>query len=291
MVCLTRLRRRSVVRRMVASAALAAACWLMAIYGLRQPSNDRDWEFGFERVPSVAIADDILTIRNVRDYRIDSDGSVRPHFVDRSFRRDAVERAWFLVEPFSALPIMGYQGIAHTYFVFDISGEPPIAVSVEARRERSERFDLGLGLISQYELMYIWAGEEDVTVKRVMDQHNEVFMYPLFVPRETVVELVTQLATTTAALEHQPRFYNSLTGNCTSELARAANAIRPGAIPLHVGWWMPGLAVDQLYDLGYIPHDRPLPEIRQRYRVTEIVRQIHGQLDFSERLRDYLRDQ
>ena len=75
---------------------------------------------------------------NVRDYRIDANGSVQPHFIDRSFRTDAVERAWFLVEPFSALPIEGYQGIAHTYFAFDISGQPPITLSVEARRERQE---------------------------------------------------------------------------------------------------------------------------------------------------------
>jgi hypothetical protein len=110
-------------------------------------------------------------------------------------------------------------------------------------------------------------------------------MYPLLISRESVVRLVERLAATTADLEREPRFYNGLTSNCTTELAMAANSVRPGAIPVSIAWWLPGYSVDQLYDLGYIPHDRPLDEVRRQYYISDLVRAIHGEPDFSTRLR------
>jgi hypothetical protein len=175
--------------------------------------------------------------------------------------------------------------MAHTYFAFDIANQPPVTVSVEARRERGERFGVLLGTINEFELMYIWATEQDTTGKRVVQERNEVYMYPLLVSQDALTQLLLRLATTTASLEQQPRFYNSLTSNCTSELAYAANAVRPGSIPVSIAWWLPEYSVNQLYDLGFIPHDGPLDEIRQRYNATETVREILPTPDFSERLR------
>jgi len=279
----TAARRRG--RYVLAAAVLAVACWVVFTAALQRPSHVRDWESGFERLPSVTVADGVLSIHNLRDYRLDGDGVVRPGFVDQSLRLDDIERAWFLVEPFSALPFDGFKGIAHTYFAFDVKGQPPITVSIEARRERGETFDLGRGMLNQYELMYIWATEEDTTVKRALDQRNELYMFPLLVSRESTIRLVERLAATTAALEREPRFYNGLTSNCTSELAMAANSVRPGAIPVSIAWWLPGYSVDQLYDLGYIPHDRPLDETRRRYYISDLVRETHAEPDFSVRLR------
>jgi hypothetical protein len=278
--------------RYVAAAVIAVvAWWLAAVFVLRQPSHDRDWEFGFERLPSITIDDGVLSIRNLRDYRLGEDGVVRPGFVNRTLALDDIERAWFLVEPFPALPIQGYKGIAHTYFAFDVRGQPPITVSIEARRERGEAFNVASGLLNEFELMYIWATEEDTTIKRVLDQGNDVYMFPLLMPRESVIRLVERLAATTADLERQPRFYNSFTSNCTSELAVAANRVRPGAIPVSIAWWLPGYSVDQLYELGYIPHDRPLEEVRSRHYISDIVREIHADPAFSARLRASLADE
>ena len=239
----------------------------------------------------MTVVDDVLSIRGLRDYRLGDDGVVRPGFVNRTLRLSDIERAWFLVEPFPALPIEGFKSVAHTYFVFDVRDQPPITVSIEARRERGEAFNVGNGLLNQFELMYIWATDEDTTIKRVLDQDNDVYMFPLLIPKESVVRLVERLAATTAELERKPRFYNSFTSNCTSELAMAANSVRPGAIPVSIAWWLPGYSVDQLYELGYIPHDRPLEEVRSRYYISGIVRQIHADPEFSARLRASLTDE
>ena len=264
------------------------ACWLAAVFLLRRPSHDRDWEFGFERLPSVTLADDELTIRDLRDFQVTEDGGVRAGYVDRSLHLADIERAWFVVEPFTSLPLPGFKGVAHTYFAFDVKGQPPITVSIEARRERGETFDVWSGLFNQFELMYVWATEEDTTVKRVVVQHNDLYMFPLLIPQETTVRLVRRLALTTADLERAPRFYNSFTNNCTSELAYAANSLRPGAIPLSIAWLLPEYSVDQMYDLHYIPYDRPLEDVRERHYISDLVRQTYREPDFSNRLRAFL---
>lgn len=84
--------------------------------------------------------------------------------------------------------------MAHTYFVFDVADESPITVSVEARREKGETYNAWLGLFNEYELSYVWATEEDQTIRRVVDQHNDLYNFPLLIRQEAVIHLIEQLA-------------------------------------------------------------------------------------------------
>ena len=100
--------------------------------------------------------------------------------------------------------------------------------------------------------------------------------------------LFRDLAAESRALETQPRFYNSLTSNCTNELAKEANRAQPGAIPLNIGLLLPGYADHFLYDRGFIPHDAPFESVRQRYAISDFVSAHVDQPDFSQRLRQHL---
>ena len=50
----------------------------------------------------------------------------------------------------------------------------------------------------------------------------------------------------------KPRFYNTLTTNCTSALAAIVNKARPGAIPWDWSFLLTGYADRYLHKLGYI---------------------------------------
>jgi len=167
--------------------------------------------------------------------------------------------------------------------------EPPLAISVEARRQRGQTFDVISGLFNQFELIYIWGSEQDVTGSRALVEKHSLYMYPLTIPADSAEALFLQLSQTSAQLDVQPRFYNSLTSNCTNELAKAANAVHPGAIPLNVGLIMPGYSDKVLYDLGFIPHDAPFQELRQRYSVADVVLADYGRPDFPSLLRGELK--
>jgi hypothetical protein len=163
-----------------------------------------------------------------------------------------------------------------------------VAISVEARRERGETFDTLSGLLNNFELIYIWGTEPDLTGSRAVREQNRLYMYPLNIPLDSAQQLFLSLAETTRQLETQPRFYNSLTSNCTNELAKVANKVQPGAIPLNIALVLPGFADEVLYDLGFFPHDVPLDQLRQKSFISDFVKANYDRPDFSVLLRSKL---
>jgi hypothetical protein len=121
----------------------------------------------------------VVQVQHVRDFRWPADVPPSYGYVDRSFDMRRLERVWFVKEPFSVPQLPRFEGVAHTYFVFDFLDQPPVAVSVESRRERGEGYDVLHGMVNEYELVYIWGTEQDVTGRRAVVGKNELYMYPL----------------------------------------------------------------------------------------------------------------
>ncbi len=262
--------------------------YLIYVFFVMKPNNDRDWEVGFETLPQIEINDDIVGITNLRDYRYAPGKFISAGYIDREVNISKLERVWFLVEPFEGFPIIKFGGIAHTYFVFDFEDEKPIVVSVEARREKEEQFGLLKGMLNSFEIMYVWGTEEDLTQRRILIEDNSVYMYPLTISKEQGRRLFLQLAKTTQSLETTPRFYNSLTSNCTNELAKNANASKPGTIPYHAAWIFPGYSDEMLYELGFIQNDISFEEVKNNYYISDLVKKYYAEPDFSEQLRTEL---
>jgi hypothetical protein len=275
--------------RLVGLSALALALlWLGYRFVVLQPSNQRNWEYGMDTLPHVTMSGDTVNVERERDFRWSASGPVSSGFVDRAYDVNRLERVWFVVEPFTLPPFNGFSGVAHTYFVFDFQDQPPVAVSVESRRERDQGYDPLRGMFNEYELMYVWGTEEDLTGRRAVLEKNQLFMYPLVGSMDSARRLFLNLARVSAQIETQPRFYNTLTSNCTNELAKAANEAQPGAIPPNIALVFPGYADEELYGLGFIPSDAPLETIRQRYAISDTVVASIDQPNFSEQLRAHL---
>ena len=60
------------------------------------------------------------------------------------------------------------------------------------------------------------------------------------------------MARATAEIADNPRFYNTMTGNCTNLLAEAINRAKPGRLPYDLAWNLPALSVGYLIDEGLI---------------------------------------
>jgi hypothetical protein len=276
---------RAIVARLALGALVVVVLALAYIFVLVRPSNDRVWEYGMTTLPDISISGGTVSVRNLRDFDWSADGPVSSNYVDRTFALERITRVWFIEEPFTVPPFNGFEGVAHTYFVFDFQDQPPVAISVEARRERGETYDVVRGLFNQYELIYIWGTERDLTGSRAVLEKNRLYMYPLSIPNDAAQQLFKNLAEASQHLETQPRFYNSLTSNCTNELAKAANMVKPGAIPPNIALVLPGYADKVLYDLGFIPHDLPLADVRRKYFISDTVAATYEQPDFSSLLR------
>jgi len=275
-------------RRVVLALALLVALWLAYTYVLKQPSNDRDWEYGMGTLAGITAVGDTVQVQHVRDFEWTEDGPRASAFISRSFDIGRIERVWFVEEPFTIGPLAGFDGVAHTYFIFDFADQAPVGVSVEARREKGEVFDAFRGLINDFELIYVWGTERDLTGSRAVHEKNQLYMYPLDVSPESAQSLFVYLADVTRDLETRPRFYNTFVSNCTNELAKAANMVKPDAIPPNIALVFPGYSDEVLYDLGFIPHDLPLDTLRQRSNITDFVAANYDNPDLSATLRAHL---
>lgn len=255
---------------------------LVSFIALR-PSNTRNWVAEFAVQPQVDIDGENVSIKNIRDWKYSDTQILSRDYINRNFNINDLERVWFLIEPFGK-----WDGVAHTYFVFDFNNQDPIVFSIEARREEGEEYTALQGMFKKYELIYLWGSETDFTARRVIYQKNNVHMYPMNISPEFQKSLFIELAKATQQLETEPRFYNTLTSNCTNNLAYHANHIKKDAAPFHYARFLTGYSGQYIYDLGYIPHDKPYEEIKERYHINQIVGKMSSEASFSAELRKAL---
>src|SRR5947209_2821672 len=161
------------------TAAGVAGLWLSYTYAFKQPSNDREWEYGMATLAGASVDGNIVHLEHVRDYTWTPDGPQSSDYVSRTYDVSHLARVWFIKEPFPLGPMGGFGAVAHTYFMFDFDDQPPVGLSVEARREKGETFDGLHGLVNDFELIYIWGTERDLTGSRAVREGHQLNMLPL----------------------------------------------------------------------------------------------------------------
>lgn len=258
---------------------------LIYIFFITKPSNNRHWEQGFDKMAAINITNNVVSVNNVRDFHFVPKKIISFGYIDRNVDITKIAKVWFVIEPFTIQPFSFFKGVAHTYFVFDFIDQSPLVISVEARRKVGEKYNAWLGAFNQYELIYIWGTEEDETIRRVILEDNKLYMYPLNISQKGAQRLFLELAQTSQDLEKNPRFYNTLFSNCTNELAKLANKVKKDAVPFNKALFLPGYSTELLYKLGYIPNNAPIEEIKLKYYISDKVREIYDQDDFSRLLR------
>ena len=115
-------------------------------------------------------------------------------------------------------------------------------------------------------------------------------MFPLITSDNFDKKLFMELVYKTQDLYQHPRFYNTVTSNCTNNLADFANDVKSGTVPFHYSRYLTGYSGEFLYDLGYIPHDKSYEEIRSEYYINDFVNENYMNDNFSEKLRVHLLD-
>ena len=269
-------RRRRIRLTILATAAVVVTAYALVV----RPSNDRDWTPNEATLPAAEFAGSRVTLRNVRNTRyLTANGYTTAHY-DTTVDLDRLTRVWFVVEPFS-----DNSPSAHTFLSFEFSGGPFIAISVEARKERGEQYNVLKGLFRRYELMYVVADERDVIGLRTNYRKDAVFLYPMRAAPERVRALFVAMLTRANELREHPEFYNSLTANCTSTIVRHVNSLAPGTVPFSYRRLLPGYADRLAYDLGLIDTDVSYDSLRPRFRITAAAQAAGDATDFSTRIR------
>jgi len=266
-------------RHLAAAVALLLLGALGACLSIR-PSNDRAWSPDQAVLPYAEIHGHVARVHNIRNNRYQSPHRYTVDYYDRTYDLDSLESAWFIVEPFSGVP-----GPAHTFVSFGFAGGQYVAISVEIRKERGESFSPVMGLLRQYEVMYVVADERDAVKLRSNYRHDDVYVYPVRAERAKVRRMFLEMLARANELREHPEFYNTLTNTCTTNIVRHVNAIAPRRVPLSYKVLLPAYADRLAYDIGLLDTTLPFEEARRRFKINDRALRYADSPDFSRLIR------
>ena len=266
-------------RGAVAAAALVAA---VVVWWLSIPArNDRAWQPDVARLATARFDGDVVTIENVRDFvwRSDSDASerweTRRYDLSRLRALDLYLSDW------------GAPGIVHTIVAWEFDDAPPLAISIETRKEVGESYSALLGFFRHYELHYVVADERDVIGVRAALRGERVRLYRVRATPERARELLVDYLNEVNRLAATPRWYNAATQNCTTTIRHHVRAVGP-----RFPWSWKVLAnarFDELaYERGALDASLPFPALRAASDVTEKAKAAVASPDFSRRISEGL---
>ncbi len=245
-----------------------------------KPSNDRDWTPEQARLARAEFHGSEVTVRNIRNCTYPTAENPIVEYYDQTFDLNELESVDFIVVPFPDLP-----GVGHTMLSFGFGGRDYLAVSVEIRRERGEKYSAVKGFFNQYELIYVVGDERDLIRLRTEHHMNDVYVYRTRAKGQQVRALFEDVMSRANRLADSPEFYHTLTNNCTTNIRRHINRLSPDRIPYDFRVLLPANSDRLAYELGLLRTDLPFEETKRRARVNELAYVYRDDPNFSVRIR------
>jgi hypothetical protein len=249
----------------------------------RRPSNNRDWVDEQRLLPRAEIDGDQLHIQHVRNARFFSYRDCIVEYYDQSYDLTKLRTVDFIMIPFA-----DNRAIAHTMLSFGFDDGNQIGVSVEVRLEKGETYSAAVGLLGQFELMYVVADERDLLPVRPEHRGVDVLLYRSTATPKQARALLLDIMQRVNQLYDQPEFYDTLRNNCTTNIVRHINAIAPDHVPYDYRVILPGYADSLAYELGLIDNSLPFEETRRRAVISSKVLKYKDDPQFSTRIREEL---
>ncbi|MCE9605376.1 MAG: DUF4105 domain-containing protein [Planctomycetia bacterium] len=258
------------------SVALAGGCAKF------KASNERNWSPDQSVLASAEFSKDLnqVTVRNVRycDYKTSDDYVVR-HY-DKTYDLTKLKTVDFVRVPFPDMP-----ELAHTMLSFGFDDKDYVGVSVEIRKEQGETYNPALAAMNKYELMYVVGDERDLIGLRTNFRLNDVYVYATRAEPDQVRKLFENILLRVNKLKRQPEFYNTLTNNCTTNIAKHINELMPNRVPYDYRILLPGYSDRLAYDLGLLKTEYSFDETRRAARVTDVAYRHRDDPEFSQAIR------
>ena len=245
------------------------------------PSNDRDWSADLARESFATLNQETgkISLTNIRNNKYITEKDFISEYYDREFELSEVQSVDFVVVPFKN------EALAHTMMSFGFRDGTYLGVSIEIRTEKDEDYSPLLGTTRQYELIYLFADERDIIRLRTRHRDADVYIYPTVATPEQAQQLLVDVVERANSLAMKPEFYNTLTNNCTTNLAGHVNTVAQNKIKY--GWkvLLPGFSAKYAYDLGLLPNDVPFEDLKALAYVNELVEAHFDDPNFSQVIR------
>ncbi len=268
-------------RRRAAGAGAALFAVVLAWWLAIPARNDRPWLPDVAELPRGDVVGHRLTITNVRNFTYRSETAFTPHWETRTYDLTAIRGMDLFLSYWSG------PAIAHTIVSWEFADGPPLAISIETRKEVGETYSAIGGFFRQYELYYVVADERDVIGVRTIHRGEQVFLYRLRTPPARARKLLLDYVDEINRLAREPVWYNAFTHNCTTTIQ---THVQQAGIPSPWDWRLlvNGYLDEALYEDGVLNTTLPFPTLRARSDITAVAKAADASAEFSRRIRDGL---
>ncbi|VAX04032.1 hypothetical protein MNBD_ALPHA03-815 [hydrothermal vent metagenome] len=249
------------------------------------PSLSRDWSPDQALMPSVDFINEkrvrVKNIRNInyrttRDYDLD--------YYDKEFDLDEVISAWLAISPF------GGPGAAHAFLSFGLKDGSFIAVSIEIRRKKGQRFSPVKAFMRQFEIMYVIADETDVIRVRTNCVKYTVRLFPVQTEKALIQQVFLDVLKRADKLGKDPEFYNTVWNNCTTNIIRHTRRFSQKPIPFwNIRYLLPDSLDKIAYRLNIIDTHLSYDAAREHFDITKYAQATKPDDNFSTAIRNHLK--
>ena len=243
-----------------------------------QPSHERKWADELAHITSGEVERNRIRLDNVRNFewRSTEDYDIRWESREYDLRRlrsvDMITSYW------------GLSSIAHVLVSFGFDDGEHLAFSVEIRREQHESFSEIGGFFKQFELSIIASDERDVVRVRSNVRNEDLWLYRINLSPADARELLRSFVVQANRLAEHPRFYHTVTGNCTTIVYSMMKKIVEG-LPLDHRLLLTGYLPAYVHEVGGMMPGLSLEEAQRRGHITQRARDAGDDPQFSALIR------
>lgn len=242
------------------------------------PTNESLWADDVAQITHGSIDGKRVTLQNVRNFDWRSNSDYTQRWETRSYDLDKIN---------SVDMIMSYwdgRAIAHMLISFGFDDGRHVAFSVEVRRRKNATYSELGGFFKRDGLSIIAADERDVIRVRTNIRGEDDYLYRIRMPQPAMRSLFVGYVEQADRLLATPRFYNTITVNCTMLVYHMMQRI-VGYLPWSYRLLFTGYLPEYVYRVGGLDQRFKLAELRALGRITDRARQADRSDSFSADIR------
>jgi hypothetical protein len=263
-------------------------CWILCFavaFGILlvwwhrlKPSNDRRWADDVAQMTTGTVEGTRVTLHNVRnfDWRTRTDYTQR--WESRSYDLQRLRTVDMILSYWT------YRAIAHVLISFGFEHDEHVVFSVEIRRRKEDGFSEIGGFFKEFELSIIAADERDAVRVRTNVRGEDDYLYQIRLPMSAMRSLFLAYVEQANSLILTPRFYNTVTVNCTTLVYHMVKHI-VGYLPWDYRLLFSGYLPNYVGRVGGLNARYTVAELRASGRITDRARQADRSPTFSADIR------